>query len=172
MNIKEKYKLALVECKDKFAIQNVHQLPSLKKMTLCFNLGNQGTDKKFLQNVKNDMVLLTGSKPIVRNAKFSDAALKIREGQPLSVICTLRGKKMFHMLDKLVYIALPRLRDFRGLNKNFDRDGNFTITLPGDSSIFYEVNFLVDLNICCRISSSSKEKSLLLLSKINLPFSL
>lgn len=167
---KQKYISALDLCQKKFALVNIHQLPKLKKITLAFNLGSQGNDKKFVQDVKNDLVMLTGNKPIVKLAKFSDAALKIREGQPLSIICTLRKDKMFHFLDKLVYVALPRLRDFRGLSRNFDNQGNFTITIPGDSGVFYEVNFTTSLNACFCIANSSKDISLYLLSNMNLPF--
>jgi len=166
----ENYKKIIPEMQKEFDIQNIHAVPKISKISLSFNLSSMGNDKKIVDSVFNDMLIITGSLPVIKNATFSNANFKIREGQPLVVICTLRGKKIFHFLDRLIYSALPRLRDFKGLKKSFDKAGNLSFTIPGQSAIMYECNFTNDLNIALSVSCSDSKKTEFLLSKINIPF--
>ncbi|QED23200.1 50S ribosomal protein L5 [Candidatus Deianiraea vastatrix] len=166
----QKYKDFLREISESSGVKNVHSLPKIEKIVLSFNLGSSGNDKKFVESVFTDMVCVSGSIPVIKNAKFSDANFKIRDGQPVSILATLRGKKLFYFLDMLIYGALPRIRDFRGLRDSFDFGGNFTFTISGQSSVMYESNFSQDLNINIVISNSNPTISKKLLSSISVPF--
>ncbi len=153
-----------------FVSLNIHAKPSISKVTISLNLSSLGSDKKVVESALKDLAFLSGSRPVVVKAPNSDAAFKIREGQPYVVKVTLRGESMFSFLDKLIYIALPRVRDFRGLKASFDKAGNFTTTLPGNSSLFFESNFIQDLNISIALRNSSPDKSKILLTALRVPF--
>lgn len=173
-SVKNLHKLATIAVAKEFNLANLHSFPFIKKVSITFPLGSSTgsiSDKKFIEQCFYDMEKLTGSKPIIKYAKKSDAGLKIREGQPVSIMCSLRRDKMFYFLDKVVYVALPRLRDFRGLKRSFDKFGNFIFTIPRDSSVFYESNFQCDMSVCLSIQNSlSSNVSESLLKKILFPF--
>lgn len=164
------YNFALEEFKSSFSVSNSLSLPRIEKLSLSFPLKNLGNDKKFTDLVQKEMLLLTGSIPMVKSSSFSDATLKIRKGQPISIVSTLRREKIFHVLDKIVYVALPRMRDFRGMKRSFDSAGSLSFAIPGDSSVFYEVNFCSELNVNIVFKNSSPSKSTFLLTKIGFPF--
>jgi large subunit ribosomal protein L5 len=150
--------------------KNPHSVPKLTKIVASVNFGNSGSDKKIVDSAMKDFLSIFGSKPVFFKSKVSDAAFKIREGQIVGLKITLRSDKMFLFLDKMIYVALPRIRDFRGIKKSFDVFGNLSISLPGNSSLFLESNLLQDLNLSFSISQSSPDLSLNLLSSINIPF--
>lgn len=153
-----------------FKSLNIHARPIISKVTISLNLSSSGSDKKVVDAALKEIASLSGSKPVVVLAKKSDAVFKIREGQPSAIKVTLRSSKMYSFFDKLIYVALPRLRDFRGLKSSFDKLGNLSFTLPGGSFLFFESNFLQDANISISIKNSSPEKSKILMSAIRLPF--
>lgn len=120
---------------------NVMQIPKLEKIVLNIGLGEAITDSKALDGAMSDLAAITGQKPRVNRARKSIAAFKLREGMPIGVKVTLRGDRMWEFFDRLVTVALPRSRDFRGMNpKSFDGSGNYTFGLT-EQLVFPEVNY-------------------------------
>jgi large subunit ribosomal protein L5 len=120
---------------------NVMQIPRLEKIVLNIGLGEAITDSKALDGAMSDLAAITGQKPRVNRARKSIAAFKLREGMPIGVKVTLRGDRMWEFFDRLVTVALPRSRDFRGMNpKSFDGSGNYTFGLT-EQLVFPEVNY-------------------------------
>jgi len=160
---------------DKFHYSNVHQIPKLSKIVLNMGIGDAKEDAKILDKAQEELSLIAGQKAIKTKAKKAIAAFKIREGMALGVSVTLRNKIMYEFLDRLVNIAIPRIRDFRGLNpKSFDGNGNYTIGIK-EQIIFPEINYDkidkvrgLDITICT--SASSDEQALELLKNFNMPF--
>jgi len=160
---------------DKFHYSNVHQIPKLSKIVLNMGIGDAKEDAKVLDKAQEELSLIAGQKAIKTKAKKAIAAFKIREGMALGVSVTLRNKIMYEFLDRLVNIAIPRIRDFRGLNpKSFDGNGNYTIGIK-EQIIFPEINYDkidkvrgLDITICT--SASSDEQALELLKNFNMPF--
>jgi large subunit ribosomal protein L5 len=154
---------------------NKHMIPSLSKISLSIRFGQDGNDKNLVNALSSDLSNIAGQKAVVSYAKFSDAALKIREGQPISAKVTLRRNAMFCFLDKLMLMAMPRIRDFNGLNPNsLDRDFNYSFTIK-DYTVFYEVSQDAilrnrGLDICINtLGCSSKDGAILFLSNIGIP---
>ena len=160
---------------DKFHYNNVHQIPKLSKIVLNMGIGDAKEDAKILDKAQEELSLIAGQKAIKTKAKKAIAAFKIREGMALGVSVTLRNKIMYEFLDRLVNIAIPRIRDFRGLNpKSFDGNGNYTIGIK-EQIIFPEINYDkidkvrgLDITICT--SASNDEQALELLKNFNMPF--
>ena len=126
---------------EQFSYKNVMEVPRLVKITLNMGVGEAVGDKKIMDNAVNDMMLISGQKPVVNNARKSEAGFKIREGYPVGCKVTLRGARMFEFLERLVGIAIPRMRDFRGLNpRSFDGRGNFSMGVT-EQIIFPEVDY-------------------------------
>jgi len=122
-----------------FSYQSVMQVPRIEKITLNMGLGEAVADKKVLENATADMAAIAGQKPIVTVARKSVAGFKIREGYPIGCKVTLRGERMWEFLERLISIAIPRVRDFRGLSsKSFDGRGNYAVGFS-DQSIFPEI---------------------------------
>jgi large subunit ribosomal protein L5 len=122
-------------------LQNVMEIPRLEKIVLNIGLGEAITDSKALDGAMSDLAAITGQKPRVNRARKSIAAFKLREGMPIGVKVTLRGDRMWEFFDRLVTVALPRSRDFRGMNpKSFDGSGNYTFGLT-EQLVFPEVNY-------------------------------
>ena len=129
------------ELMKKFGYKTSMQVPRIKKITLNMGVGETTQDKKILDNAVADLTKIAGQKPVVTNAKKSIATFKVRKGYPVGCMVTLRGKRMYEFLDRLVTIALPRVRDFRGLNgKSFDGRGNFALGLK-EQLVFPEINY-------------------------------
>ena len=174
--LKEKYESLVVKnLQTKFSLSNKLIVPKFLKIVLNMGLGASGNDKKILQSCIEDMSLISGQKPIVTKFKKSISNFKTRQGTPAGVKVTLRNKKMFEFIDRLVNIALPRIKDFKGLNtKGLDKFGNFSFGIK-EHIIFPEINFdkvdrIRGMDIIIVTSSSNKEHTLALLEEMNFPF--
>ena len=170
------YKDSVVpELMKKFGYTSVMQVPRLEKITLNMGLGEALADKKVLEAATTDMQAIAGQKPVVTRARKSVAGFKIREGYPIGAKVTLRGERMWDFLERLITIALPRVRDFRGLNpKSFDGRGNYSMGVR-EQIIFPEIDFdKVDkvrgMDIVITTSANSNEEGHALLAAFNFPF--
>lgn len=155
---------------------NVHQVPKLEKIVVSVGTGKNKDDKRHLETVKNTLTKITGQAPVERLAKKSIAGFKIRAGMgsPVGVSVTLRGARMYEFLDRLVNVSLPRVRDFHGVGKKFDRGGNYNLGIT-DQSIFPELTFeetqhVHGLQVTFAIKSQDPKHSRVLLEKFGLPF--
>ncbi|MBR7743070.1 50S ribosomal protein L5 [Phycicoccus sp. BSK3Z-2] len=126
--------------KDQFSYGNVMQVPGVTKVVVNMGVGDAAKDSKLIEGAVRDLTAITGQKPVVTRARKSIAQFKLREGMPIGAHTTLRGDRMWEFLDRLVSVALPRIRDFRGLSpKQFDGRGNYTFGLT-EQSMFHEIN--------------------------------
>ena len=126
---------------DKFGYKNVNEIPRIEKIVLNMGVGEATQDKKRVDQAASEMELIAGQKPVITKAKKSIAQFKLREGMPIGVKVTLRRERMYEFLDRFITIALPRVRDFRGLNpKSFDGRGNYACGIK-EQSIFPEINY-------------------------------
>jgi large subunit ribosomal protein L5 len=161
--------------KEKFGYKNIYMVPKIYKVVLNMGLGLDGNDSKILKSCEEDLAKITGQNPVVTKFKKSIANFKTRKSTNSGLKVTLRKNKMYEFLDRLVNIALPRIKDFRGLNPNsFDRFGNYTFGIK-EHIVFPEVNFdkvdkIRGLDITISIKTQNKEHSYELLKKINFPF--
>ena len=127
--------------KEELGIKNVMEIPRITKITLNMGVGAAATDKKLLDGAVADMTLIAGQKPVVTLARKSIAGFKIRDGWPIGCKVTLRGERMYEFLDRLISIAIPRIRDFRGFSsKSFDGRGNYSMGLK-EQIVFPEIDF-------------------------------
>ena len=125
---------------DEFSYENVMQIPGLTKIVVNMGVGDAARDSKVINGALEDLTAITGQKPQLRRAKKSIANFKLREGMPIGAKVTLRGDRMWEFLDRMLTVALPRIRDFRGLNdKQFDGNGNYTFGLS-EQTMFYEID--------------------------------
>ena len=160
---------------NKLNYKNKHEAPKLVKVVLNMGLGEDASDGKKIKTSLDDLGLITGQKPIVTKFKKSIANFKTRKGQSAGAKVTLRANKMYEFIDRLVNIALPRIKDFRGLSiKGFDKFGNYTFGIK-EHIIFPEVNFdkvdkIRGMDITIVIKSLNKEHSIELLKSLNFPF--
>ena len=160
---------------EKFQYSNVYQIPKLSKIVLNMGIGEAKEDVKILDKAQEELSLIAGQKAIITKAKKAIAAFKIREGMAIGVSVTLRNKMMYEFLDRLVNIAIPRIRDFRGLNpKSFDGNGNYTLGIK-EQIIFPEINYdkidkVRGLNIIVCTTALNNEEALELLKNFNMPF--
>ncbi len=140
--LKDKYlKEILPKLKEEFGLNNIHAAPKLTKIVINVGAGDAKDNQAFLDRILADMTALAGQKPVVTKARSSIAGFKLGKGQSVGVMVTLRGVRMYDFLDKLITIALPKVRDFRGLSATaFDNQGNYTLGLK-EPSIFPEVVF-------------------------------
>lgn len=171
----EKYKKEVVPTLMKeFKYSSVMAVPKIEKITINMGVGEAVNDKGQLEFALKDMTALSGQKPIVRNAKKSVAGFKIREGWPIGCKVTLRRKRMYEFLDRLISIALPRIRDFRGLNpKSFDGRGNYSFGLK-EQIVFPEIDYdkvdkLRGMDICITTSAKTNEEATALLKAFQFP---
>ncbi len=161
--------------KDQFGYKNSFMGPKIEKIILNMGLGLDGNDSKILKSCQEDLAKITGQKPVITKFKKSVANFKTRKGSNAGLKVTLRKNKMYEFLDRLVNIALPRIKDFRGLSpKGFDKFGNYTFGIK-EHIIFPEVSFdradkVRGLDIIIVISSKSIDHSYALLEKFNFPF--
>ena len=174
--LKELYKKHIrPELKEKFSFKNLYMTPHLKKIVLNMGLGIDGNDNKIIKSCEDDLSKITGQKPLVTKFKKSISNFKTRKGANSGLKVTLRKDKMYEFIDRLVNIALPRIKDFKGLSdKGFDKFGNYTFGIK-EHIIFPEVNFdkvdkIRGLDITIVISTRKKEHSYELLKKFNFPF--
>ena len=160
---------------EKYGYSNKHQIPKLDKIVLNMGVGEATQDRKHIENAVNGMALISGQKPIITKARQSNASFKIRDGQAIGCKVTLRGKQMYEFLDRFVTIALPRVRDFRGINgKSFDGRGNYAVGIK-EHIIFPEINYDkvdkirgLDIVICTTAVNNEQAKELL--KGFKLPF--
>ena len=174
--LKETFKKEIQQdLKNKFGYKNIYMVPEIKKVVINMGLGLEGNDNKILKSCEEDMSKITGQKPVVTKFKKSISNFKTRKNTNAGIKSTLRKNKMYEFIDRLVNIALPRIKDFRGLRLNgFDKFGNYTFGIK-EHIIFPEVSFeradkVRGLDIIIVISSRSKEHSYALLEKLNFPF--
>ena len=139
--LKVKYRNELkAKLQEQLGFENVHQIPSLEKIVVNMGVGEAARDGKVIEGAIADLTLITGQKPKVTRARKSIAQFKLREGQPIGAHVTLRGDRMWEFLDRLLSLALPRIRDFRGLSdKQFDGNGNYTFGLT-EQVMFHEID--------------------------------
>jgi large subunit ribosomal protein L5 len=174
--LQKNYRKQIVsELRGKFEYQSPMQVPRLEKITLNMGVGEAVADKKILQNAVEDLQKISGQKPIITYARQSIAGFKIREGMPIGCKVTLRRERMYEFLDRLITIAIPRIRDFRGLSaKSFDGRGNYTMGVK-EQIIFPEIDYdKVDavrgLDICITTSASTDQEARALLEQFKFPF--
>ncbi len=152
----------------KLGRQNRHSLPKLEKIVVSMGVGSAISDKKHMEEAVSAMTEITGQKPLVCKARKSVAAFRLREGQSIGCKVTLRGRRMYEFLDRLISIVLPRVRDFRGLNpKAFDHRGNYSLGL-NEQLVFPELNpdkyarpQGMNIAICCSTNSDDESRELL-----------
>ena len=153
---------------------NVNQVPKLEKISINKGIGDIASDAKLVEAAAKEIEVITGQKPILTKSKKAIATFKIREGQAIGVKVTLRGEKMYNFLDNLINVALPRVRDFKGLPANsFDGQGNYTLGIK-EQIIFPEINFdevkkVRGFNVTFVTSTNDKKQALSLLKAIGLP---
>ena len=176
MNLKETFnKDLLPQLKDKLGVNNLMAVPKLTKVVINMGVGEALTDKKHLESAVNDLELIAGQKAVITKASKSVASFKLREGWPVGCKVTLRGDRMYDFIERLVNIAIPRERDFRGLNpKSFDGQGNYSMGIK-EQIIFPEINYdnidkIRGMDICINTSASNNEDAKALLEILNFPF--
>lgn len=160
---------------EKFGYKSVMQVPRITKITLNMGVGEAVADKKIIDNAVGDLTKISGQKPVVTRAKKAVAGFKIREGYPIGCKVTLRGKRMYEFLDRLVTVAFPRVRDFRGVSgKSFDGRGNYNIGIK-EQIIFPEIEYdkidaLRGLNISITTTARTNDEAKALLAAFKFPF--
>jgi large subunit ribosomal protein L5 len=158
-----------------FRYKNAMQVPKLEKIVVNIGLGEAIQNGRAIDAASNDLKTITGQAPIVIRARKSVAAFKLREGMPIGVKVTLRGRRMYEFLDKLVNVALPRIRDFRGIDpKAFDGHGNYTLGLR-EQLVFPEIDYdkidrLRGMEICMVTTARTDDEGRRLLERFNMPF--
>lgn len=176
MPLKEHYKTNVIsELKVKLGLESIMAVPKVTKVTLNMGVGEAMNDKKLLERAVEDMTLITGQKPLVTKARKSVANFKIRDGMPIGCKVTLRGDRMYEFLDRLIGIAIPRERDFRGLEtKSFDGRGNYSMGIK-EQIIFPEIDYdkvdkIRGMDICISTSAKDDESGEALLRAMKFPF--
>lgn len=166
---KERYETKLKKAlQEKYKIENRYAIPALDKIVINMGVGDAVTDRKAVEAAAADLALIAGQKPVITKARKSNAAFKVREEMAIGCKVTLRGAKMYEFLDRLVTIALPRIRDFRGINgKSFDGRGNYAFGLK-EQTVFPEIQFDqvqavrgMDIIICTTAANDEQAKELL-----------
>lgn len=163
------------QLKEKFGYANVMQVPRIEKITINMGLGEAIGDKKVIEKAVGDLTKLAGQKPVVTKARKSVASFKIRDGYPIGAKVTLRSEKMYEFFDRLVSVALPRVRDFRGISpKGFDGRGNFNLGVT-EQIIFPEINYdqvdaIRGMDIAITTSARTNEEGHALLAAFGFPF--
>ena len=174
--LKERYDKEVVPAlKKEFGYTNVMAVPKIEKVVVNMGLGEATSNVKIIETGADELARITGQKPVTRRAKKSIAQFKVRKGQPVGTSVTLRGERMYEFLDRLLSIALPRVRDFRGVSpKGFDGRGNFTLGLK-DQLLFPEIDYMkVDksrgMNVSVVTTARTDEEARKLLQLIGMPF--
>ena len=160
---------------DKFHYKNVMEVPKLEKITINMGLGEAKDNPKMMETAVEEIALITGQRPVVTKAKKSIANFKVRQGMPVGAKVTLRGDNMYEFADKFFNIALPRVRDFKGVSKNsFDGRGNYSVGVK-EQLIFPEINYdkvdkIKGMNIVFTTTAKTDEEAAALLSLLGMPF--
>ena len=174
--LQEKYQNELAgEIQKKLGLSNLMEVPRISKITLNMGVGEAVADKKIMENARADMEKISGQRPVTTISRKSVAGFKIRDGMPIGCKVTLRRERMYEFLDRLVNIAIPRIRDFRGLNpRSFDRQGNYSMGVQ-EQIIFPEINYdeidaLRGMDIIITTTARTPEEGRALLEAFNFPF--
>jgi large subunit ribosomal protein L5 len=160
---------------EQFNYENIHQVPKLVKVTVNRGLGEASQNAKALESSINEIATITGQKPVVTRAKKAIAGFKLRQGMPVGVMVTLRGDRMYSFLPRLINLALPRIRDFRGVSpKSFDGRGNYTLGLR-EQLIFPEIDYdgidqIRGMDITIVTTANTDEEGRALLKEMGMPF--
>ena len=176
MNLKNHYQKEIVpNLKEKLGYKSVMEVPKLEKITINMGVGEASKDKKILENALNDLEAISGQKPVVTKAKQAVSTFKIREQYPIGCKVTLRGNKMYDFFERLINLAIPREKDFRGLNqKSFDGMGNYNLVIK-EQIIFPEIDYdkidkLRGMDIAITTSAKTDNEAKELLESFNFPF--
>jgi large subunit ribosomal protein L5 len=174
--LKERYRAEIIPAlREKFEYANIMQVPGVTKVVVNMGVGDAARDSKLIEGAVRDLTAITGQKPTVTKARKSIAQFKLREGQPIGTHVTLRGDMMWEFLDRLVSVALPRIRDFRGLSpKQFDGKGNYTFGL-NEQSMFHEIDQdridrVRGMDITVVTTASNDDEGRTLLKLLGFPF--
>jgi large subunit ribosomal protein L5 len=174
--LREYYKTKVMPTlQQEFGYKNRHQIPKLVKIVLNMGVGEATADKKKIDGAVSDMTAISGQKPLVTRARKAEANFKVRENMPIGVKVTLRSKQMYEFLDRLVNIALPRVRDFRGLNpRSFDGRGNYALGLK-EQIVFPEIDYdkidtVRGMDIVIVTTAKTNKEALALLKAFEMPF--
>ena len=174
--LKKQYNEEIVPAlKEKFNYSSVMEVPRLEKIVINIGVGDGAREEKYIEAAKAELAEITGQAPVVTKAKKSIAGFKLREGQPIGVKVTLRGENMYNFMEKLIRVALPRVRDFRGISdKAFDGFGNYTLGIK-DQLIFTEVKYddvvkLRGMDIVFVTTAKTNEEAFALLDSFGMPF--
>lgn len=174
--LKQNYQEKIVpSMMDKFEYKSVMQVPKIEKIIINMGVGDAVQNSKLLDNAMEELTLIAGQKPVVTRAKKSIAGFRLREGMPIGTKVTLRGERMYEFLQKLVRVALPRVRDFRGIsNKAFDGRGNYTLGVK-EQLIFPEIEYdkvskVRGMDIAIVTTSNTDEEARELLTQFGMPF--
>jgi large subunit ribosomal protein L5 len=174
--LQEHYKEKVVpELTQKFGYKSPMEVPRIQKITVNIGVGKATQDRKILDNAVGDLTKIAGQKPVVTKAKKSIANFKVRVGYPIGCMVTLRGQRMYEFLDRLVSIAMPRIRDFRGVsNRSFDGRGNYSLGVK-EQIIFPEIDYdkidaLRGLNISITTTAKTDDEARALLAAFRFPF--
>ncbi|AFB26620.1 MULTISPECIES: 50S ribosomal protein L5 [spotted fever group] len=176
LRFKELYQQKIIENLQKnFSYKNKHEIPQIKKIVINMGVGEATANSKVINNAVNDLTLISGQKPVVTLARKSIATFKLRENMKIGCKVTLRKDRMYDFLERLVIVALPRVKEFRGFSyKSFDGKGNFTFGLK-EQIVFPEINYdkidtIRGMDITIVTSAKTDQESKFLLSGFNLPF--
>lgn len=174
--LKSKYKEEIrTSLKDKFQYKSVMEVPKLQKIAINQGIGGATTDKKLIENAIKELTIITGQQAVAANSKKDISNFKLRKGMPIGVRVTLRDNQMFEFLDRLIAVALPRIRDFKGINdKGFDGRGNYTLGIS-EQIIFPEINIdqinkIMGMDITFVTSAKTDVEAMELLKQFGLPF--
>lgn len=160
---------------EQFSFTNVHEVPKVVKIVINRGLGEASQNAKALESSINEMMVITGQKPVVTRAKKAIAGFKIRQGMPVGLMVTLRGEKMYAFLDRLIALSLPRIRDFRGISpKSFDGRGNYSLGVR-EQLMFPEIDYdsidqIRGMDISIVTSAANDEEGRALLKEMGMPF--
>jgi large subunit ribosomal protein L5 len=174
--LKDRYASEIVPAlRERFGYDNIMQVPRVTKLTLNMGVGEAKTNAKLLDDAVEEMALISGQHPVITKARKSIAGFKLREGMSIGCKVTLRGDRMYEMIDRLVSVALPRIRDFRGIAPDqFDGRGNFSMGIR-EQTIFPEIDYdsvgeMRGMNITITTSATTDEEGRALLSLLGMPF--
>ena len=174
--LKTQYQETIVpQLMEQFQYTNIHQVPKLVKVTVNRGLGEAAQNAKALESSVNEVAVITGQKPVVTRAKKAIAGFKIRQGMPVGLMVTLRGDRMYSFVERLINLALPRIRDFRGISpKSFDGRGNYTLGVK-EQLIFPEVEYdsidqIRGMDISIITTTNTDEEGRALLKAMGMPF--
>jgi large subunit ribosomal protein L5 len=173
--LKERYAEEIVpQLRERFSIDNIMAVPRIEKITVNMGVGLATENRRRLDAAMDDLAIITGQRPAITRARGSHSGFKVREGNAVGCRVTLRGKRMYEFLDRLISVVIPRIRDFRGLPANFDGRGNYSMGLS-EQIVFPEINidkveFTQGMHIAVTIRNSTDEQSFELLRLFGMPF--